>query len=156
MIPEAINADFGHLGGVGEVKETQRILDEALCDYDEGQMVEAEDYDRMTPEELEAAAREHGHYDEFADEQAEEEFTDAEEDYSNLADEPVEESYDDSDYSDLADETAEDYVDDSADYSDMVDDIDSGPYDDSSFDSSDATFDSGDTGSFDGGGDSIE
>ena len=95
-------------------------------------------------------------YDEFADEQAEEEFTDAEEDYSNLADEPIEESYDDSDYSDLADETAEDYVDDSADYSDMVDDIDSGPYDDSSFDSSDATFDSGDTGSFDGGGDSIE
>ena len=62
MIPEAINADFGHLGGVGEVKETQRIVDEALRDYDEGQMVEGEDYDRMTPEELEAAAREHGHY----------------------------------------------------------------------------------------------
>ena len=96
-------------------------------------------------------------YDEFADEQAEEDFTDAEEeDYSDLADEPVEESYDDTDYSDLADEAAEDYVDDSADYSDMADDIDSGSYDDSSFDSSDATFDSGDTGSFDGGGNSIE
>ena len=63
MIPEAINADFGHLGGVGEVKETQRIVEDALRDYDEGQMVESEDYDRMTPEELEAAAREHGHYD---------------------------------------------------------------------------------------------
>ncbi len=62
MIPEAINADFGHLGGVGEVKETQRIVDEALRDYTEDQMSEAEDYNRMTPEELEAATREHGHY----------------------------------------------------------------------------------------------
>ena len=64
MIPEAINADFGHLGGVGEVKETQRIVEEALRDYDDGQMVEPEDYDRMTPDELEAATREHGYYDE--------------------------------------------------------------------------------------------
>ena len=95
-------------------------------------------------------------YDDFSDEQAEEAFVDAEEDYSDLADEPTEEAYNDSDYSDLADEAAEDYVDDSADYSDMADDIDSGSYDDSSFDSSDASFDSGDTGSFDGGGDSIE
>ena len=63
MIPEAINADFGHFGGVGEVRETQRIVDEALRDYDDGQMVEAKDYDRMTAEELEAAARQHGHYD---------------------------------------------------------------------------------------------
>lgn len=62
MIPEAINADFGHLGGVGEVKETQRIVEEALRDYDEGQMVEEEDYDRMSSEELDAIASEHGYY----------------------------------------------------------------------------------------------
>lgn len=62
MIPEAVNADFGHLGGVGEYKETQRILEEALQDYDEGQMLESEDYERMTPEELAAAARDHGQY----------------------------------------------------------------------------------------------
>lgn len=77
-------------------------------------------------------------------------------DFSPFSESTVKLGYDDSDYSDLADEAAEDCVDDSADYSDMADDIDSGSYDDSSFDSSDASFDSGDTGSFDGGGDSIE
>ncbi len=62
LIPKAINTDFGHLGGVGEVKEMQRVVAETKQEYDEGQMVEAEDYDAMTPEELEAAARENGHY----------------------------------------------------------------------------------------------
>lgn len=62
MIPEAINADFGHLGGVGEVKETQGIIGEILHDYDEGRIVEAEDYDRLSPDELSVATREHGHY----------------------------------------------------------------------------------------------
>ena len=85
-----------------------------------------------------------------------EEYLNEYEDYSDLADEPVDESYDDSDYSDLADDPVEDYMDDSDDYSDMADNIDTGSYDDSSFDGSDAPFDSGDTGSFDGGGDSIE
>ena len=43
LIPRAINADFGHLGGVGEVKATQIIIDEVLRDYDEGQIVETGD-----------------------------------------------------------------------------------------------------------------
>ena len=62
MIPEAINADFGHFGGVGEVKKTQQIIDEALRDYDEDPMVEAEDYDAMSPEELDVASRKNGQY----------------------------------------------------------------------------------------------
>ena len=61
MIPEAINADFGHLGGVGEVNKMRSITDEILHD-DESQIVEAEDYDRMSPDELNVATREHGRY----------------------------------------------------------------------------------------------
>ena len=52
MIPSEINADFGHLGGVGEIKEKQRMIDEALSQYDEGQIVEADDYNKMSSEEL--------------------------------------------------------------------------------------------------------
>ena len=63
MIPEAINADFGHLGGVAEVKETQRIVNEVLRD-DEDQILEEKDYDAMSPEDVDSLKREHGHYDE--------------------------------------------------------------------------------------------
>ena len=48
LIPRAINADFGHLGGVGEVKATQIIIDEVLRDYDEGQIVETGDSWRLS------------------------------------------------------------------------------------------------------------
>lgn len=64
LIPEAINADFGHLGGVGEVKETKRIIDGALRDYDEDPMVKSDDYDRMSSAELKTATHEHGRYNE--------------------------------------------------------------------------------------------
>ena len=65
MIPEAINADFGHLGGVGEVKETRRMIDEALQDHDEGKPLTDEDFDRMCPEELDSFERDFskGYYD---------------------------------------------------------------------------------------------
>ena len=245
MIPEAINADFGHLGGVGEVKETQRAVEEALRGYDQEEMAEEVDYDSMTPEELDAVARDHGHYDdkgkwmpddpsEEASEEAdidsstvearddplpdgqtdidsapdgtgdhspddaldnmnedetpdngdEESIIDTQEaeepaaeeaigqeteesfdsladeepetlldgaaDYNDLADEAVEELFDDSGCEGLADEAEESFADDVADYSDLDDDVDSG-----SFDSSDASFDSGDTGLFDGGGETV-
>ena len=64
MVPEAINADFGHLGGVAEVKETQRIVDEVLSQENDGAWIEDEDFDRMSKEELESFNRENGHYDE--------------------------------------------------------------------------------------------
>ena len=35
MIPRAVNDDFGHLGGVGELKERQRIIEEATREYEE-------------------------------------------------------------------------------------------------------------------------
>ena len=63
MVPEAINADFGHLGGVAEVKETQRIVDEVLSQENDGAWIEGEDFDRMSKEELESFNRENGHYD---------------------------------------------------------------------------------------------
>lgn len=40
MIPEPINRDFGHLGGVGEVKATDRMVDEVLREDDDGRMLE--------------------------------------------------------------------------------------------------------------------
>ena len=63
MVPEAINADFGHLGGVAEVKETQRIIDDVLSQEDDGDWLEGDDFDRMSQEELESFNRENGHYD---------------------------------------------------------------------------------------------
>ena len=43
MVPEAINADFGHLGGVAEVKETQRIIDDVLSREDDGAWLDGDD-----------------------------------------------------------------------------------------------------------------
>ena len=94
-------------------------------------------------------------YDGLADEQPEEEIMDVTEDYSDLADEPAKEDYDGSDYNDLVDKVTEEHIDVSADYSDMADAVDSGSYDDAPMDGSDSSIDSGDTGSVDGGIDSI-
>ena len=64
MVPEAINADFGHLGGVAEVKEQHRIIDEVLRQENDGDLLDGDDFNRMSKEELSAFKREAGYYDE--------------------------------------------------------------------------------------------
>lgn len=63
MVPEAINADFGHFGGVAEAKEGQRKNDEALSRKNDGNGLVIDDPIQILKEEQEALNQKNGDYD---------------------------------------------------------------------------------------------
>ena len=127
------------------------ITDEQSVDQADDEMVFDSDIEQTEHETKEAVNQEI--HDELVDGQPEENESDTV-DHSDLIDVPANESFDRLDLDGLSDESTVDVAADTVECSDIADNIDAGIYDDSSFDTYDATLD-GATEFVDGSGDSF-